>query len=135
MARSSAVKDDQNLPVAEELEVSETDVFAQAAAEGEWETVARESGTRIVFDTVGDVFVGTFLGSEHVVPDKGGEEFDMFNFKGPDGELYSINHSYKLVRAMSQVQEGQMCRITLCRLIDVKGQPSPMKDFRVDVRK
>lgn len=99
-----------------------------------WETVARESGIKVVFDTVGDVFTGMYEGEEHIAPENGDEPFDLYNFTGTDGRLYSVNKSYKLGRAMGGVTPGKWVRITYVQDIPTR-KAEPMKDFRVDVAK
>jgi hypothetical protein len=105
----------------------------------EFETVQEESPTRVIFDTIGDQFVGQYIGDEHIdLPpnDKGEDQsFDLFNFRGRDGERYAINKSYSLEQAMEKVTEGQWCRITYAKDVPTKRSLNPMKDFRVEVRK
>jgi len=108
-----------------------------------WETVQEESATRIIFDTIGDEFIGQYKGSEHIAPEKeGSEEFDLFRFIGFDGNPYAVNHSYSLVTAMKKVEIDEWVRITYTKDLatkrsrdDESGDVSPMKDFRVDVRR
>lgn len=108
----------------------------QESPEGwEWTTVAEESPTRIIFDTIGDQFIGQYIGIEHIEPDNGKDEpFDLYLFRGRDGELYAINKSYKLAQAMEKVSEGDWVRITYIKDIDTGRNLNPLKDFRVDVR-
>lgn len=105
----------------------------------EWDTVAEGTATRVVFDTIGDSFIGMYIGDEHIEqePNAKGEDqsFDLFNFRGRDGERYAINKSYALEEAMEKVSEGLWCRITYIRDIPTKRNQNPMKDFKVDVRK
>lgn len=101
----------------------------------EFDTAIEESGIKVVFDTIGDTFVGRFEGIEHVEPDNGKDDpFDMLTFTGRDGQKYSVNSSYKLAEMAAKVQPG-----TWCRLVYTKDVPSskgnPMKDIRVDVRR
>ena len=103
-----------------------------------WETVQEESATRVIFDTIGDEFIGQFKGSEHVTPDKSedvAEEFDLFIFLGTDGERYAVNHSYSLVKAMEKVSFDDWTRIKYTKDLPTKRGLNPMKDFRVDVRR
>ena len=104
----------------------------------EWETVQEESATRVIFDTVGDEFIGKYLGSEHITPDKkteDTEEFDLFLFLGTDGERYALNYSYSLVKAMEKVAINDWTRIVYTKDLPTKRGLNPMKDFRVDVRR
>jgi len=138
MARSKAQLIDDT--TGDAVEISASNV--STSPEGwEWDTVASEAGTKVIFDEIGDVFVGQFVGVEHIAPegtDKDGkpkEPFDLYMFRGVDDELYSINSSYALVAAMANVEKGQWCRLTYVKNVEVAGRPEPMKSFRVEVRK
>lgn len=112
-----------------------------------WETVQEESPAVLVFENPGDRFIGRYLGPEHIEPtgtDKDGnplEPFDRFTFRAqdngaeiPDGTLVAINSSWRMNSAMDKVQPGDLCRITYVKPIKT-NQPSPLKDFRVDVKR
>lgn len=106
--------------------------------DAEWETIAEESGEKLKFDTVGQKFIGTYEGISHITPkDTEKEEFDQLLFRDPSGKLCALNAGYKLLETFSG--EGAPAKGTLVRLTyvgDVQtGQPSPMKDFRVDISK
>lgn len=107
-------------------------------SEEEWETVAQESGSPIVFD-VGTQFVGTFLGIEHIVPpnsSKPEDEFDQAKFSDAEGLTRTINLGYKLAEALADVESGKRVRIT--RMNDVPSndpKKNDMKDYRVEVAK
>ncbi len=103
----------------------------------EWDTIAEESGEAIKFEKVGDSFTGTFEGVNHVVPkDPAKEEFDQLLFRAADGRLHSTNAGYKLLETFTgegAPAKGSRVRITLMGEVPITGQPSPMKDFRVEV--
>jgi hypothetical protein len=105
----------------------------------EWETVAEGAANRVVFDTIGDSFVGKYIGEEHVAlePASDGSDpsFDLYNFRGRDGELYAINKSYALEKAMEKVNAGDWCRVTYIKDVKTARKLNDMKDFRVDIRK
>lgn len=105
----------------------------------EWDTVAEESATTVIFDEIGDVFIGQYIGEEHIEqePDKDGKDqsFDRYVFRGRDGSRYAVNKSYKLNEAMETVGTDQWVRITYVADITTKRGLNPMKDFRVDVRR
>jgi hypothetical protein len=111
------------------------EVVADVTKEWEWDNVVEEAGVRVIFNEDGDTFIGMYIGTEHIIPDNGGEEFDLLNFRGVDDVLYSINTAYKLENAMKQVQRGQWVRIQRVKEIPTKRGLQPMIDFRVDVRK
>ena len=110
----------------------------------QWETVQEESATRVIFDTIGDEFIGQYKGSEHITPANAGqldadgetiEEFDLFRYIGRNNEPYAINASYSLVTAMEKVKVDEWVRITYTKDLPTKRGLNPMKDFRVDVRR
>lgn len=98
----------------------------------QWETVAQETGDQIVFDTIGDEFIGLFTGRQ--TAQKDGEDFTILSFIGTDGKPYQTNAGWKLEQAFSDIPEQTVTRIKYVKDIDT-GQPSPLKDFRVDVAK
>lgn len=104
----------------------------------EWETVVEGAPARVVFDTIGDSFIGQFIGEEHVdqepAADGSDPSFDLFLYRGQDGDRYAINKSYALAEAMVKVEPGQWCRITYIKDIATSRKLNPMKDFKVDVR-
>ena len=106
-----------------------------SAPEGlQWETIAEESATTVIFDKVGDEFVGRYVGVEHIVPEKD-EPFDRFTFRAKDGQLYAINQSYKLAEALTEVKPDTWVRIKYVKDIPTKRALNPMKDFVIDVAK
>lgn len=120
--------------------VDETPDVSTVPIDWEFETVVEESATGIIFDTVGDQFVGQYKGTEHIDPgtvDKEGKSkaFDRFLFVGRDGNLYAVPMSYKLDKAMDEIEEGQWVRITYVKDIPTGAGLNPMKDFKVEVRK
>lgn len=101
----------------------------------EWETIEREAPTQVVFDTIGDEFIGRYIGSQNIeLPDSDGDTFRQDTFEGGDGEIYAINPGFQLREVLDRVQPGNWVRITYKKDVDT-GQPSPMKSFQVDVRK
>lgn len=101
--------------------------------EDEWTTVQEESATRIVFDTIGDVFIGTFQGLEEIPHPQTGEIMGYLMFRGTDGELYSTSASWKLTRAFEKVSPGDKVRITYIKDVETGRGLNPMKDYRVDI--
>jgi hypothetical protein len=104
-----------------------------------WTTVSQEAGTRIVFDTIGDVFVGVYEGTRHIVPeDTTKDEFDqqMFRGAGPDDEgvLYCTNGGYSIRAGLAKVEPGTLVRLTYVSDLPAKPGKNPMKDFRIDVK-
>lgn len=102
-----------------------------------WEVIQEETGLKVIFDTVGDSFTGIKVRNDTIeFADKRTGEVQSFNqylFRTvpDDGHVYAINESYKL-RALANIQEGMMVRITFTHEVPV-GQPSDMRDFKIEV--
>lgn len=124
---------------AKEVEETTPDV-SSVPSDWEFETIAEESPTVIIFDTIGDQFIGQYKGIEHIDPSVGNPEtdteaFDRFLFTGRDGNPYAVPMSYKLNTAMEKVKPEQWVRITYVKDIPTGRKLNPMKDFVVEVRK
>jgi hypothetical protein len=119
-------------------ETKEAENVQNVHSEEEWETVAQESGTPLVFD-IGTQFVGTFLGIDHIVPPNSSnpeDEFDQAKFADSEGLTRTINLGYKLADVLQEVEAGKKVRIT--RMADVPSndpKKNDMKDYRVEVAK
>ena len=101
----------------------------------EWETVAEESPTLIVYDKVGDSWQGTYLGKRTIeIPDTG-ETFRQDSFRGDDGELYAVNPGVSLREALDKVAPGTYTRMTYVKDVQLGDSRSAMKSFRVQTRK
>ena len=111
----------------------------ESPAGWEWETVVEGSATTVIFENIGDSFVGQYIGDEHIErePSANGEDqsFDRFLYRGRDGERYAINKSYALSEGMTKVQPNQWCKITYIKDIPTARKLNDMKDFKIDVRK
>jgi hypothetical protein len=138
--RNARMARTKSMETADVLAEPETDVSLVSTApdEWEWETRVEESPTKVIFDEVGDVFVGLYVGPLHIErePDKEGRDqsFTLYTFRGRDQVLYAINESYQIEEAMKSVDAGVWVRITYMKDIDTARGQNPMKDFRVDVR-
>src|SRR6266436_4848599 len=86
----------------------------------EWQTVS---------DTIGDEFIGEYIGSRLIESEDG--KFTQFRFKVED-DVYFTNAGYSLLRGMSHVIKGQRVRVVFSSERDT-GQESLMRIFRVDV--
>jgi hypothetical protein len=106
---------------------------AATAADG-WTQVSEDEveETKVAFDTVGDQFIGTYIGSRFVPSDDGG--YSQLRFRGDDGTVYFTNANYSLKKGMEGVTSGTMCRLTYTEDKDV-GQASPLRIFRVETRR
>jgi len=131
MAKRTAVINPEEM--ADEV-MPDTSLVSAAPDDWEFETIIEESPTHVVFDTEGDVFVGQYVDRVTIEPESGKDPFDLFRFRGRDGELYAVNPSGKLDKGMSAVKAGDWVRLTLIKFIpSTKG--NPFKDFRVEVKK
>lgn len=120
----------------------------QAPESEEWVTHTEETPDQIVFDTIGDFFVGTFTGTNEIdTVDKNDKpvNFTQLLFRGEQagnansgekedlgGGPYVINAGHQLRTAFEKIKPETRTRITFVKEINV-GQPTPMKDFRIDV--
>lgn len=107
-----------------------------------WEVIGEETGRLIQWEKVGDQFTGVFLGTRHIVPPDAtseDEEFDQQLFRsnedgtGPGDVLYALNGGYKVRQALTQDYEGWLTRLTYAKNVDT-GQPSPMRDIKVEAK-
>lgn len=117
--------------------------MASKPANDGFETVSEESPTVVKFDTFGDQFTGVFIGTNIVefVDNKGEEKkYTQYLFRGVGGagivagDLYALNDSYKIRQGMSKVHEGETARLTYIKDVPT-GQPAPMKDVTVEVKR
>jgi len=99
-----------------------------------WTTVsdAEVDENKVSFDTIGDQFIGTYLGQRTVTNADG--SYIQFRFRGTDDAVYFTNGNYSLQRGMADVRVGKMVRLTYESDKDV-GQRSPLRIFRVDVKR
>jgi len=116
--------------------VNAPDTVGYSADEFEFETVHTEAPDQIVFDTIGDTYIGKYLGQEVIeFETKKGttESFTQLKFLDPQGGKV-LNAGYDLLQAFKGIQEQSIVRIQLMKFVDV-DQESPMKSYRVDVAK
>jgi hypothetical protein len=121
---------------------------------GEAETVHVEAGDQLIFDTVGDLYIGLYAGHEVIYPNandpdpiKARKWFIQLKWTDPEGSKFT-NAGYELRTAYvnvtltedgrpvvtDKVAIGSMTRNELMKLVDV-DQQSEMKSFRVAVAK
>jgi hypothetical protein len=99
-----------------------------------WKTVSEDEvdETKIVFEVIGDVYVGRYLGSR-VLSNADGN-YTQLRFESVDGGYYFTNANYSLHKSFTDMRPGTTVRITFVDEKDV-GQRSPMRVFRVDTRR
>ena len=100
----------------------------------EWDIVHEESPDQIVFDTIGDEYVGLYLGAEVIEFESKKnknevETFTQHRFRDPGG-ITVINGGYELNAELAKIAPDTMLRIRLMKLVDV-GQNDPMKSYRI----
>lgn len=144
MAKGTEVAEVENAAVAEGYDEA---AFAEF---GEAETVHVEAADQIVFDTVGDLYIGIYAGHEIIYPDPDkdpGKFFIQLKWTDPNGAKFT-NAGYELRNAyttttydnegtptvVDKVERGCMTRNELMKLVDV-DQASEMKSFRVTIAK
>lgn len=107
----------------------------------EWRTVNEETSgeeTKIIFNVIGDEFVGVYLGLREVAGrDEWGNPapaYSQARFSDPSNpsDVYFTNCGYSLRNGLKDVRKGSLVRITWTSEQDT-GQASPMRVFRVDV--
>jgi hypothetical protein len=129
-------------------EKSKAESSAPAASNDGWTTIQEESPSVLLFETLGDTFIGRYIGVEEVKPEgldsegKPKEEFSRYTFRAegngeaiPDGTLVAINSSWRMNSAMEKVQPGDLTRIQYVKDIPTGRKLNPLKDFRVDVKR
>lgn len=142
MAKGTEIAEPTDAAVAIGYDESEFQAF------GAVETVHVEAADQIVFDTIGDLYIGIYAGHEIIYPDpdkKPDEFFVQLKWTDPTGAKFT-NAGYELRNAYTvttydsegrpevtdKVALGSMTRNELKKLVDV-DQNDPMKSFRVDI--
>jgi hypothetical protein len=105
----------------------------------EWDTVSEAAATRVVFDTIGDTFVGKLLRKDYIerepAADGKDQSFHLWVFKGRDGDTYAINNSYEIDEALANIPFETWVRIQYLKDVKTARNLNPMKSFKVDVKK
>jgi hypothetical protein len=101
------------------------DGFTEVTGNGDdgWSEVSAES--QLVFDTIGDEWIGTFLGMEQV----GSKGMWQAHFE-QDGDLYFTNTGYDLRKKLEKVPVKSLVKMRYDADQDT-GQDKPMKVFKV----
>lgn len=101
------------------------DVYADVPVE-EWQQIDTEA--QVKFDTIGDVFIGKFLGWT-----KTDNEIPQAHFDSSQGKVF-INLGWDLKNKLRDAKVGTIYRIELIAMQDT-GQASAMMVFNVRFRK
>lgn len=121
-------------------------ITAPVENDNEWETVDLGTRVQVTFDTIGDEFTGKYTGTEQITNPKDGEAWTSYLYEGigvkADGVTddavkglpCGIAAGWSLQQALNKRTPGEIHRIKYTRNTDT-GQVSPMKEFRVDIRK
>jgi hypothetical protein len=115
-------------------------------ADFEWDNVHEEAPDQLVFDAVGDKYIGRYEGHTLIYPEASDPSkwFIQLRWRDDDG-LKVTNAGYELrtayvditvaddgsVSVTDKIKPGTVTRNELVKLVDV-DQASPMKSFRVD---
>jgi hypothetical protein len=110
-----------------------------ATETNEWEQVAEGARTSVQFNELGDTLVGVYTGTQDVEDPQTGETWKQYLFDDCEypedvaGEDVAVNAGYDLRRALDTIEPGKyVVRVQYVKNIPMRGQPSPMKSFRVD---
>lgn len=101
----------------------------------EWVEVKTDSmvdETKIVFDTIGDEFIGTYLGTR-TQEDEEGKPYTQIRWQVGE-DFFFTNATYGLRQAYKGIRAGTVTRTRYVDDLDT-GRATPMKVFRVDVAK
>lgn len=103
------------------------------ATDVQWTTVseAPEELTKVTFNTIGDQFIGQYLGESLQNDESRGGSYTQYRFTDDSGTRYFINGRYTLRDAMKKIPPGSLVRITLTAFREV-GRESQMQIFQVD---
>lgn len=100
--------------------------WTETSADGEWTDVETEN--QIVFDTIGDVFIGTFQGwseTESGIP--------QAHFVNEEGTFFT-NCGWDMKNKMKNIRKGWTVRLELTGHLDT-GRDTPMNVFKVQYKK
>ena len=115
---------------------NETPDVSTSPDEWEFETVVNDAPTVIVFDTIGDQFIGKYNGMQRVEARTADREaYERFVFTARDGNAYAVAKSRVLEDLMKKVPLSTWVRITYVGDIPQAKGFNPMKDFTVEVKK
>jgi hypothetical protein len=97
-------------------------------------TVAADPEVKIVFEEIGDVFVGEFLGYRHLTDRETSQNYTQARFRDPDTqEICYTRANHSMREGLDRVPIGSMTRIAYVDDVDT-GMPSPMRAFSVDMK-
>lgn len=97
--------------------------FTEVHSDDEWQEVTEES--QLVFDTIGDEWIGVYLGMEQV----GAKKMWQAHFE-KDGELFFTNAGYDLRKKLEKVPVKYTVKMRYESDQDT-GQEKAMKVFKV----
>lgn len=119
----------------------ESTVALVESSDTQWEMVREESPDKIVFDEIGDMLIGRFVGREIITVEATEKEpesqFTVLTWRdclinGEKMDYVANNAGFALEKAFAGLDFGVITRVTLIKKTDV-GQASKMNDFRVEV--
>jgi hypothetical protein len=105
------------------------------ANEMQWSTVqdGTDEGeeTKIIFDSIGDEFIGKYLGPR-VLEDENGRSYTQLRFEVEGDGIYFTNAGFSLRQAFRSIRPGTLVRVEFSSETDT-GRESAMKSFTVQV--
>jgi hypothetical protein len=112
----------------------ELNKMASNIAHDEWAVVSEGSSEpeiKIVFDTIGDQFIGTYLGMREMDNDQG--KYKQARFETDQG-IFFTNANYSMKDGLKSVRIGTVVRLTYKDDMDT-GQSQPMRVFSVEAKR
>lgn len=106
-----------------------SDEFTDVNTDGEWEDVETEA--QIIFDTIGDEFIGTFDGWSET---EGERRIPQAHFINAEGKFF-VNATWSLKEQLRKVKKGTLTRIRYVADQPIDGRDVPMKIFKVATKK
>jgi hypothetical protein len=116
-----------------EVAVNGPQTVGYSGEDFEWENIHEEAPDQLVFDTLGDTYIGEYLGMDLIeFEDRAGQPQEFWQLRFRDGNgVKVLNAGYELRETYKEIPTGTITRTQLMKFVDV-GQQSPMKSYRVD---
>lgn len=94
-------------------------------------TAQPEPETKIIFEEIGDEFVGEFLGYRHLTDRESGQNYSQARFRDTEtNEICYTRANHSMKEGLDRVAIGSLTKIIYVSDTDT-GMPSPMRTFTV----
>ena len=109
------------------------------SANDEWTTVSDGTAeqtpeTKIVFEEIGDEFIGEFLGYRNLTDRDSGQSYTQARFRDVEtNEICYTRANHSMREGLDKVSIGALTRIVYVDDTDT-GMPSPMRTFTVQMK-